>query len=253
MALRLLVADDHAGYRLLVRTALRGSSSFEVVGEVFDVAGVERAAAEVDPQALLVDMLLPGGGAFAAAKAVHDRLPTCAAVISSSHGLEELAAAGHIGGVAFLSKGVSPLVLHDELAAIVNALERHDAPLDEASVLLPQDRSSSADARRFCETTLERWGCDELADTVKLLVSELVSNAVLHAGTEVEVVMRLLGDRIRVEVADRSPQQIRRREAAETDTSGRGSELVDMLSRAWGLTGRPDGKSVWFELDRPQG
>jgi DNA-binding NarL/FixJ family response regulator len=251
VTLKLLVADDHPGYRLLVRTALR-SSHVEIVGEVGDVASMERAADELRPDAALVDLLLPGGGGFAAAQALHDKAPSCAAVVSSAYAIDELVAAGDIGGVAFLSKGVSPFRLAEELTSLVAVLERTEPAIDEATIRLPPERSSAGDARRFLDQVLLRWGCQELGDAVKLLVTELVANAVLHARTDIEVTVRLLSDTLRLEVADRSPAHILRREATSDDTSGRGSELIDIMSRAWGLIGKPDGKCIWFELDLPE-
>jgi DNA-binding NarL/FixJ family response regulator len=247
----LLVADDHPGYCLLVRTVLDGEPSVRVVGEVRDVEAVRDAAARLRPDAALIDLLLPGGGGFAAAQAIHDLVPGCATIVSSAHTIEELARAGQVGGVAFLPKGLSPFRLADGILDLIAALDRTEPALDEVAATFPPERSSAAAARHFATAALERWACGELVDTTNLLVSELVGNAVLHAGTDVEIDLRLFPDRIRVEVSDRSPTQVRRRDATDEDTSGRGSELIDLLARAWGLTGRPDGKCIWFELDRP--
>ena len=73
----------------------------------------------------------------------------------------------------------------------------------------------------------------------------------LHAGSEVELTVRLGPDRLRVEVTDRSTVVPHRREAADSDLGGRGSGLIELLADAWGITGRPDGKTVWFELAVP--
>jgi anti-sigma regulatory factor (Ser/Thr protein kinase) len=86
---------------------------------------------------------------------------------------------------------------------------------------------------------------------VTLLVSELVGNAVVHAGSEVELTVRLIADRLRVDVVDHSTNVPHRRDAGEEDLTGRGSELVEILATSWGISGRPDGKSVWFEIALP--
>lgn len=90
---------------------------------------------------------------------------------------------------------------------------------------------------------------DDLA-TVLLVVSELVTNSVLHVGSQLRV--RLLGDDavLRVEVADDSPRlPITRRTFLGTEVSGRGLPLVDRLSNAWGAEPAPSGKLVWSELE----
>jgi DNA-binding NarL/FixJ family response regulator len=247
---RLLVADDNPGYRLLGRTALADVHDLAVVAEVTDVQGVHDAVAAAKPDVALLDLLLPGGGAFAAVQALQQLAPEAAAIVSSAHSMEELDAAGHTAGVAFLSKGVSPFRLADEIVERVHVLVRSEPPLEEVSLKLPQVRESSSAARRFAADTLATWGCSDLVETAKLLISELVSNAVLHAGSDVDVSLHLRTDCVRFEVGDHSARPMRRRQAGEEDTSGRGSELIDMLAHAWGMRGRADGKAIWFELVR---
>lgn len=101
---------------------------------------------------------------------------------------------------------------------------------------------------------MERFGASELNDTMSLLVSELVSNVVLHARTPCLLRIVQGGDRIRVEVQDGSDRLpgIKPR----TDPlaqSGRGMQLVDGLSAAHGVDPEPKGgKRVWFELLVPE-
>lgn len=97
-------------------------------------------------------------------------------------------------------------------------------------------------------TTLTGWGCENAAEIAQLLVSELVTNAVLHAQSGIEVVVRHGGRRLRVEVGDasRTPPVLRRHD--EDAMTGRGLSLVDQLSEAWGVERNADGKRVWFEV-----
>ena len=83
---------------------------------------------------------------------------------------------------------------------------------------------------------------------VELLVSELVTNAVLHAGTDVELVVRRLRKGVRVEVLDRSTRPPVPRAYDDEAMTGRGLALVRELSRVWGVDERKDGKVVWFEV-----
>lgn len=111
------------------------------------------------------------------------------------------------------------------------------------------DGSSAAAARRFVARTLERWKCWSVEEPAVLLVSELVGNAVLHAGTEIGVAVRRRGDLIRVEVSDGSPVLPQRKYYSATSATGRGLALVESLSERWGAEHSGVGKTVWFELD----
>jgi anti-sigma regulatory factor (Ser/Thr protein kinase) len=86
-------------------------------------------------------------------------------------------------------------------------------------------------------------------DDIELLVSELVTNAVLHARSDARVTIELLDDRVRVTVADASPIVPRLRDYGPAAVTGRGMLLVDRLSDQWGVdVDDGAGKRVWFEL-----
>jgi anti-sigma regulatory factor (Ser/Thr protein kinase) len=112
---------------------------------------------------------------------------------------------------------------------------------------------SVAAARRWSAGILGRWGAVDLSDTMSLLVSELVSNVVLHARTPCSLSIVRAQDRIRVEVQDGSDRLPGI--SPETDPlaqSGRGMQLVVGLSDRHGVDLRPEGgKLVWFELLLP--
>ena len=124
--------------------------------------------------------------------------------------------------------------------------------------------AAAAAARRFVRDTLRSWeltgssdGQDALVDDAVLLTSELVTNAVLHAGTPVQVTCRLLEDQpglaVEIAVLDRRPGQLRPQlphtpaEAAER-TSGRGLQLPGELASTWGVTYARAAKAVWFRM-----
>ena len=81
---------------------------------------------------------------------------------------------------------------------------------------------------------------------VELLVSELVTNSVLHARSEVEVRLQARGKTLRVDVTDGSPRRPVLRNHDDKAMTGRGLALVAELSSEWGVVETPDGKSVWF-------
>ncbi len=117
---------------------------------------------------------------------------------------------------------------------------------------LPREPRSVGRARELACAKLAAWGLDALVDTVELLVSELVTNALRYG--EGEIRLRLLRDRTLVcEVWDGGLVQPRRRRARDTDEGGRGLQLVGMLSAGWGSRRTPHGKTVWFELPLPAG
>jgi PAS domain S-box-containing protein len=117
---------------------------------------------------------------------------------------------------------------------------------------LPREPRSVGRAREYARAQLVAWDLEPLVDTVELLVSELVTNAMRYG--EGEIRLRLLRDRTLVcEVWDAGLVQPRRRRARDTDEGGRGLQLVGMLSAAWGSRRTPRGKTVWFELALPGG
>lgn len=113
----------------------------------------------------------------------------------------------------------------------------------------PCSPASAGQARRFVSAALTEAELDELDYIATLLVSELVANAVLHAATGVEVVVRPHRPGVRVEVHDGNPRRPLRKHYSPMSGTGRGMVLVDTLASQWGVVPTPSGKFVWFELD----
>ncbi len=115
-------------------------------------------------------------------------------------------------------------------------------------------------ARRWARSRLagSGIGADEpLAETLILLISELVTNAVVHTGSSARLRMCFSGTgavvgTVRVEVVDASARPPRQRHADGEDTNGRGLELVDGLADRWGWQHEGAGKRIWCEVDRGQ-
>jgi serine phosphatase RsbU (regulator of sigma subunit)/anti-sigma regulatory factor (Ser/Thr protein kinase) len=123
------------------------------------------------------------------------------------------------------------------------------APSDVAYWFLEPEDAAPGRARRLARRALSRWGMEDMTDSVELLVSEVVTNAVRYASRP--VTLRLLRtDVLRCEVGDDVPQLPRLRQARATDEGGRGLYLVNRLARRWGATRLSTGKVVWFELNR---
>ena len=117
------------------------------------------------------------------------------------------------------------------------------------SEVFPAVLTTPADARRFVVGALRAGGV-EVDDAVPLVVSELVTNAVLHAGSAAQVEVRIGNEIVRIEVHDSATELPTLRQPDPYHVTGRGLMLVDALSDRWGAVPTPVGKIVWFEIDR---
>jgi anti-sigma regulatory factor (Ser/Thr protein kinase) len=122
--------------------------------------------------------------------------------------------------------------------------------LDPSERVLPPQPASVGEARRAVRALLAAAGRDDLTDTAELLVSEVVTNALLHAGTDIVLRATLDGTTLRVEVGDGSPHLPVRRRYGATSGTGRGLLMLEQLVDDWGVSRQGDGKTVWFLLGR---
>ncbi len=84
---------------------------------------------------------------------------------------------------------------------------------------------------------------------LELLVSEVVTNTILHAASALVVRVRSIPGAVRVEVFDSSPDPPVLKDLGTDAVTGRGIRLVESAARAWGVDTVADGKWVWFEID----
>jgi PAS domain S-box-containing protein len=89
---------------------------------------------------------------------------------------------------------------------------------------------------------------EDLVETAELLVSEIVTNALVHAGTPIEVAFSFVEGGLRVEVTDGSPHAPARREYGPNAGTGRGIMLLEELVDEWGVVPDDPGKTVWFQI-----
>ena len=104
------------------------------------------------------------------------------------------------------------------------------------------------EARRLVRAELVATGREDLIDAAELLVSEVVTNALVHAGTPIEVTALVTGTGLRVEVGDGSAHLPSPRHHAAMAGTGRGLRLLQQMVDSWGAYPFADGKVVWFEL-----
>ncbi|MEU2582721.1 SpoIIE family protein phosphatase [Streptomyces avermitilis] len=112
-----------------------------------------------------------------------------------------------------------------------------------------------ASARQQLRELLHDWASEDQVDSAVLLVSEMLTNVLVHTEAEALLTAEVTGEkkerRIRVEVTDASDDLPHRRQPGELASSGRGLMLVELLADTWGVDPRGEGKSIWFELHEP--
>ncbi|WP_165570405.1 SpoIIE family protein phosphatase [Aeromicrobium sp. IC_218] len=134
----------------------------------------------------------------------------------------------------------------DDLALLVCDYEGHDGR--ERVTTTVERRDEVATARSVAAEALHRWGLEKLEDAVLLLVSEMVTNALVHARSTAHLALWQLSDAVRIEVSDDSPHEPRPRLASAEATGGRGMLLIEALSSRWGTMERREGKTVWAQV-----
>ncbi len=119
---------------------------------------------------------------------------------------------------------------------------------------LTSSPTSASVARRFAADVVAGWGATDVVDSIELGVSELVTNALIHTASDVELILTNHTSNIEVEVVDRSDRMPAQRASEDTsDTTGRGLFIVETISSDWGVRPYDSGKSVWFKVERCNG
>ncbi|GAQ50357.1 PAS domain S-box protein [Streptomyces acidiscabies] len=167
------------------------------------------------------------------------------------------AAFATVSGLETIADGVLAALLpdvedhNDDVTLLLARLP--DAPLASATTALPALASSIGDGRSFLTKTLTVWNCAHLADDARLLVSEVLTNALQHAQGPLGLHLRRTTADVTIEISDHSPHLPQPRLAAPDDESGRGLLLVDTLADSWGVRPTDDGKTTWFTLQTRRG
>ena len=254
---RVVIADDVEDLRFLMTRALERSGRFRVVGTAANGREAVDRAVEHRPDVTLLDLAMPGMDGLEALPLIREAVPECTVVVLSGFAAETMqATALQRGAAGYLVKGLSPIRIADEVLAMLRliSLGKHGpAPgqsdeLSQAQIELPAELTSGRKARLFLSDRLSEWHLDSLMDTALLLTTELVTNAVIHASSEVSVTVRRGEGQLRVEVADTGGGALTMREPGPDATSGRGLQLMEALASAWGTSAYEAGKLVWFEL-----
>ncbi|KUM79989.1 SpoIIE family protein phosphatase [Streptomyces sp. ISL-22] len=112
-------------------------------------------------------------------------------------------------------------------------------------------------ARQHLRELLHDWGSEDQVDSAVLLLSEMLTNVLVHTDADALLLAEVRGEpgdrRMRVEVTDTSDDLPHKRRPGELASSGRGLMLIELLADAWGVDPRGEGKSIWFELYESKG
>lgn len=240
-----LLVDDVPEIRAMVRRAIEARGCLRVVGEASRGVAAVTLVEELEPDIVVLDLGLPDITGRDVLTRVRELRPATRVVIFSGHEPEDRTWFEK-NTEAFLAKDV-------DLGYLVELLESLVSPrTDEVALTLPQDLESVRQARQFVSRTMTGWGVPGVIDEASIVVTELASNAVLHAGSAYEVRLSLNPQSVRIEVRDHGAGTPEPRPPTESGESGRGLFMVAALSASWGFeSGSPGEKVVWSELVRP--
>jgi len=236
-----LLVDDVEELRGVVRQALRLHGGFDVVAEAADGASAVAEAAEHLPDIIVLDLGLPDLEGQEVVARLSEVAPESQVVIfTGTVTAERSGLAERV--TAFVRKEQDVAYLVDLLADL--SRDRHHA----AAIRIGPGLSDVGRARRFVVEKCAAWGCTAGEDDAKLVVTELVTNALIHAGTACGLRLRFTGETLRIEVEDGGDGVPDLQVADQAAEHGRGLLLVSALCLAWGIDAGAEGKIVWAEL-----
>ena len=243
MSPSVLLVEDVPELRSVIRQALKLRGVLDVVAEAPDGATAVTAAAAHQPDIVVLDLGLPDlAGAEVLTRIRAVSFLSQVVVYSGMQRADELAETV----AAYVSKD-------RDVGYLVDLLANLDRPQHRtASVSLGPDTGGVPLARQFLRDHCRDWSCPGVLDDALVVVTELVTNALVHAGPFCELRAVLSGGVLRLQVSDSGVGMPDPRAATDTDEGGRGLLLVNALCAAWGTVALPaGGKVVWAELLRP--
>lgn len=253
---RVLLADDAADIRLLMRRSLERTGRFHIVGEAADGRATVEVAAREHPEVVLLDLAMPVMDGLAALPHIRAAAPNATVIVLSALDAERMAPLARAKGAsAFMPKALGAARVVEQLVEVLDGRLRQDADATDRQALisLAAEPLSARRARSFVESTLREWSCEDLIEIVALLTSELVTNAVLHAHSETDLSLSHAGEVLHIAVADRSPSPPVVQDPSADATGGRGMVLLDVMASTWSVIPTAAGKIVWFEVPASAG
>jgi CheY-like chemotaxis protein len=240
VAAKVLLVEDVAELRGTIRIALDLRGGFEVVGEAATGADAIAAASAEPPDIVVLDLGLPDIAGQDVLHRLKEVAPDARVVVyTGTSGRDD---EGLTDVAAFVQKERGVAYLVDLLGDL--GREGHQT----ASIELPLDPANVSVARRFVRDHCEQWGCGDMVDAAELILTELVTNAFIHARSRCQIRVRYAADVLRLEVRD-GGLGVPDPQASHPDHEhGRGMLLISALAKAWGVEPEFPGKLVWAEL-----
>lgn len=246
-SLAVLVVDDDDDQRMLLRRAF-ARAGIEQVSEASDGDAAVTAAGDLQPDLIVLDLAMPARSGLDVLPSLRQVAPGAQVVVLSAFPRWRLAeVARRRGAVGYVEKRVRPDRVVGEVLVAAALAER---AAQRMSTSFDRDLHAPAEARRFVRGVLDPDD-EDVVGAVELLVSEMVTNAVVHATSAPTVDVYVDDDVVRVEVRDADPRPPRPRPADVGSPGGRGLLLLERMASAWGSDPHDGGKVVWFELERP--
>jgi CheY-like chemotaxis protein/anti-sigma regulatory factor (Ser/Thr protein kinase) len=241
VTVRVLLVDDVADVRRLVRIALRFHGGFEVVAEA--TAGLQaiELATQHRPDVVLLDLGLPDLAGRDVLTQLREVVPGAKVVVFTGADNDDRAWYEQ-NSAGYVVKGAELDYLVDLLDDVGRTTDRHETAQFDGDVrTVPL-------ARDFVRRCLVEWGSSRVLEEAALVVTELAGNAVVHARSAYEVRLSRTDGVIRIEVADSDPGTPEPQPFSAVAESGRGIVIVSALSASWGIDAQPRGKITWAEL-----
>ena len=243
-AVRVVVVDDEADLRVLVRRALERRGGFDIVGEAGDARTALEVAAAQQPDVVVLDLGLPDLAGGEVITQLRELVPQVRIVVFTGSDPAEVGAGIRERGAFALAEKRRDV---GYLVDVVREVAAHS--VRRASLPLALDPRSAGDGRRFVTERAAEWGWADMVDELALVVTELVANAVVHAQSKCVLRMEARPEVMRIEVSDEGTGSPNPKAYDADSEHGRGLLLVSAISTAWGVHGTPSGsKVVWAEL-----
>jgi CheY-like chemotaxis protein len=224
-----------------MRQALRLQRHFDVVVDVGDGASAIEEAKAHAPDVVVVDLGLPDLAGTELISRLRAAAPDARIVVYTGTAVDKSSAITQaVDAIVQKDRSVRYLV---DLVADIGRAEPFSA-----SIILKPETTAAGVARRFLDDYCVRWGCADALPRLRLVISELVTNALFHSGSECELRVRLSSGLLRIEVRDGGQGTPDLRDADDESEGGRGLLIVSSISQAWGVDSEADGKVVWSEV-----
>jgi DNA-binding NarL/FixJ family response regulator len=244
VTVRVLLVDDVADVRRLVRIALRYHGGFEVVAEAGAGLQAIELATQHLPDIVLLDLGLPDLAGRDVLTRMREVAPSAKVVVFTGADDEDRAYyEKHTAGYVLKTEDLDYLV--DLLDDVGRTARRYESARFESNV------SSVPRAREFVRRWLQESRVSHLLDEASLIVTELATNAVLHADSPYEVRLSRTDGVVRIEVADGDGGTPEPQPFSAVAESGRGIVIVSAIAASWGIDTQLRGKVTWAEL-RPE-